>query len=223
MTTMTIGKAAMQAGVSAETIRFYERQGLIEQPSRPARSVRRYSGEVVREIRFIKEAQQLGFSLREAGELLDLRADPAADCADVRSRAVAKRDEVREKIERLEQIGSALDALIDQCPGCGDLHRCSIIESLDHAQPESRSVSTRVPRQAARTAIGLQLAGMRCGACAAHVQVLILDQPGICSVTVSHERGRADLIVDSAHFEQEKLCDMLSQQGYPLAESGGEG
>src|SRR5918994_4349003 len=95
---MTIGQAARQAGCGVETIRFYERQGLIERPAKPAVGFRRYPSEIVDRVRFIRQAQGLGFSLREIDELLSLRTDPAADCADVRSRASAKLDEVVRKI-----------------------------------------------------------------------------------------------------------------------------
>src|ERR1700688_2344405 len=80
MQTMTIGKAAHEAGVNIETIRFYERRGLIERPPK-GNGYRVYSPEEVARIRFIKEAQQIGFSLSEIGDLLSLRADPAADCS----------------------------------------------------------------------------------------------------------------------------------------------
>lgn len=128
---LTIGKAAGEAGVNVETIRFYERQGLVAQPPKPdGAGVRRYSADTVARIRFIKEAQQIGFSLREIGELLVLRADPNADCAEVREQAVAKLQEVRRKIERLRQIGAALETLIAACPGRGGLQACSIMDAL---------------------------------------------------------------------------------------------
>jgi Hg(II)-responsive transcriptional regulator len=128
---LTIGKAATEAGVNVETIRFYERQGLVEQPPKPdGAGVRRYSADTVARIRFIKEAQQIGFSLREIGDLLALRADPAADCAEVREQAVAKLHEVRRKIERLQEIGAALETLIAACPGHGGLQACSIMDAL---------------------------------------------------------------------------------------------
>jgi MerR family copper efflux transcriptional regulator len=130
MKALTIGKAAREAGVGVETIRFYERQGLIEQPPRPHRGVRRYSDEAVSRIRFIKKAQQLGFTLREIHELLALRADPDADCSQLREEAVAKLQNVRQKIEQLQQIGAALETLINACPGQGGLQACSILEAL---------------------------------------------------------------------------------------------
>ena len=131
-TTTTIGKAAKQAGVGVETIRFYERKGLIAQPPKPAvGGFRDYPGETLARIRFIREAQELGFSLHEIAELLSLRADPKADCGAVQRRAEAKLAEVGKKIERLEEIGAALGSLIDACPGKGALGACSIIEALE--------------------------------------------------------------------------------------------
>ena len=130
MRELTISKAAQAAGVGRETIRFYERQHLVEQPPKPDRGVRRYSDELVARIRFIKKAQQLGFSLREIRELLALRADPSTDCSDVREQAQAKLSEVRLKIEQLQEIGAALETLIATCPGRGALQACSIIEAL---------------------------------------------------------------------------------------------
>lgn len=129
MQTLTIGKAAREAGVNIETVRFYERRGLIEQPPK-GNGYRVYSADQVARIRFIKEAQQIGFSLSEIGELLALKADPSADCSDVREQAVAKIKEVKQKIDRLKQIGAALEALVATCPGCGGLQACSIMDAL---------------------------------------------------------------------------------------------
>ncbi|MDE2495832.1 MAG: MerR family DNA-binding protein [Alphaproteobacteria bacterium] len=131
MKDLTIGEAARQAGVGVETIRFYERRGLIEQPLKPQdSSFRIYSGEQLKRIKFIREAQRLGFSLKEIQELLALRADPNADCSMVQQQAVAKLDEVRGKIDQLHRIGSALEALIAVCPGSGSLQACSILDTL---------------------------------------------------------------------------------------------
>lgn len=152
---LTIGKAASAAGVNVETIRFYERQRLIEQPPKPAGAgVRRYPAETVARIRFIKEAQSLGFSLRETRELLALRADPSADCAEVREQAMAKLQEVRRKVERLQQIGAALETLIVACPGQGGLQACSIMDALalrsGHPAEGGNTAHAPVPSQATK-------------------------------------------------------------------------
>lgn len=92
--------------------------------------MRRYPPETIERVRFVREAQQLGFTLREVRDLLALRADPASDCADVRERAAAKLDEVLCKIEKLQRIGVALQSLVDSCPKHGSLDTCTILEAL---------------------------------------------------------------------------------------------
>ncbi len=131
----TIAKAARQAGVGVETIRFYERKALIERPPRPASGgYREYPAATIGRVRFIRQAQKLGFSLGEIGELLSLRADPATDCTDVREKAEAKLLEVADKIARLERIRAALGELVAACPGRGALRACSIIGALEAAE-----------------------------------------------------------------------------------------
>ncbi len=131
MTRLTIGGAAKIAGVSVETVRFYERKGLIEIPSKPVDGgFRVYPKETIARIRFVRQAQEIGFSLREIEELLSLRADPAADCSDVRERAKTKLKEVETKMAQLGKIQSALNDLIALCPGQGALNACSIMDAL---------------------------------------------------------------------------------------------
>lgn len=130
MRDMTIGKLARAAGVGVETVRFYERKGLIRQPPRPQSGYRTYDDNAVHRIRFIRQGQELGFSLREIGALMALRADPGADCSDVRMRARDKLAEVDAKMARLAAIRSALERVIAACPGKGALRACSIIDEL---------------------------------------------------------------------------------------------
>jgi len=118
----TIGRAARAAGVNVETVRFYERRGLIAQPPKPVGGgARDYDDGTVARIRFIRQAQDIGITLREAAEVLSLHADPRADCGDVRIRAIGKLDEVEAKIAQLARIRDALDRLIAACPGGGGL------------------------------------------------------------------------------------------------------
>lgn len=131
---LTIGRVAGQAGVNVETIRFYERKGLIDQPEKPVfGGYRSYPQTTVRRVKFIRAAQGIGFSLGEIVELLSLRADPASQCRDVRERARAKLAEVDRKIAELETIRGALRTLIAACPGDAALRECSIIQALDEA------------------------------------------------------------------------------------------
>lgn len=128
---MRIGEIAERASVGVETVRFYESKGLIPQPLRPVSGgYRDYPRDAVHRISFIRSAQSLGFSLREIKELLALEFGPESKCIDVRQRAETKRREVLEKIESLKRIKTALDALIDACPGEGPARQCSILSEI---------------------------------------------------------------------------------------------
>ncbi len=132
MKTMTISNVAKKAGVGVETVRFYERKGLVDQPPKPlSGGFRVYPAKTAEQIRFIRQAQELGFSLGEIKELLSLRTDPESDCADVREQAQAKLDEVNQKIVQMKGIRTALEKLIAACPGQGALQVCSIMDAIE--------------------------------------------------------------------------------------------
>ena len=128
---LTIGKVARLAGVGIETIRFYEREGLIPNPPRSESGYRHYGEDSVARIRFIKKAKQLGFSLSEIGELLSLRAKPSGTCADVQHKAREKMAEIDQKVEALQSMRSALQELVAECSGTGPRSKCPILNSLD--------------------------------------------------------------------------------------------
>lgn len=132
------GDLAKRAGVNVETLRFYEREGLLPEPPRRFSGYREYPTESVRLIRFIKRAQELGFSLRGVKELLALRVEPGTTCADVRHKAEAKVSEVRQKIADLRAIERALKTLTAACSGEGPLSDCPILECLDGQTNEER-------------------------------------------------------------------------------------
>ncbi len=131
MDKLTIGKVAKQANVCVETLRYYERRGLVTLPPRNDSNYRLYPQETVRRVQFIKRAQQLGFSLKEIAEILELRATPQTLCADIRTRAVAKIDTMEEKIRALQVMKRALRQLVAECPGQGETTACPILASLD--------------------------------------------------------------------------------------------
>jgi MerR family copper efflux transcriptional regulator len=129
---MRIGEVARKAGVGVETIRFYEKKGLVPQPPRPrAGGYREYHTEAVHRISFLRGAQRLGFSLNEIAELLELESGKGTKCTDVRQRAEAKRKEVQAKIDNLRMIKTALDRLIEACPGAGPARNCSILDAIN--------------------------------------------------------------------------------------------
>ena len=131
MKALTIGQVARHAGVGIETVRFYERQGLLAGPARTAAGHRQYTEDVVERLRFIRRAKELGFSLKEIKELLALRVDPTTTCAEVRSKAAAKVADVEQKIEALQRIKKALVKLTAVCRGRGPTSECPILDALD--------------------------------------------------------------------------------------------
>ena len=128
---MLISQVARQAGVGVETVRFYERKGLVTQPAKMDGSFRRYPAETVRRIRFIQRAKDLGFTLEEVGQLLELRARPDARCEKVRKRAQAKIENINEKMETLKAMRTALSRLLKECSGQAPITDCPILESLE--------------------------------------------------------------------------------------------
>ena len=126
---------ASQGGVNRETVRYYERRGLLPKPPRTAAGYRAFDGDAVRRLRFIKQAQALGFSLKEIRALLALRLDPRASCADVRRRAEAKIADIDEKLRALRAMKRALVGLTAACAGRGPVSACPILESLEERAP----------------------------------------------------------------------------------------
>lgn len=135
MTGRSTSDVARQGGVNLESIRFYEREGLLPRPPRTASGYRVFTPDDVRRVRFIKRAQELGFSLREIKDLLALRFDPDTSCADVRKRAETKLADIDRKISDLKRMRKVLARLTTACPGRGNLDGCPILESLDSSNP----------------------------------------------------------------------------------------
>ena len=126
---------ANRGGVNLETVRYYERRGLLPKPPRTPAGYRTFDAGAVRRLRFIRQAQALGFSLKEIKELLALRLDPRASCADVRRRAEAKIADIDEKLRALRAMKRALVCLTAACAGRGPVSACPILESLEERAP----------------------------------------------------------------------------------------
>lgn len=131
MNSLTIGKVAQQAGVGVETVRFYEREGVIDEPPRRMSGYRQYPPETVARIRFVRRAKELGFTLKEIKELLLLRASPGSRCADVRQRAQAKIEDIQQRMRDLQKMEKALKRLMTACSGRGPATECPILEALE--------------------------------------------------------------------------------------------
>jgi Hg(II)-responsive transcriptional regulator len=130
MNNISIGMLAKQVNVNIETIRYYERIGLLAEPPRNKSGHRQYSTEEVIRTEFIKRCQVLGFSLKEIQEILELRMMPRSTCADMQSRVADKLTAVDKKINELTQIRDALTRLQKKCTGRGPIGKCPIIEEL---------------------------------------------------------------------------------------------
>lgn len=211
---LTIGVVAERAGVSVETIRFYARKGLIEQPQRPLGGVRTYSEATVERLEYIHHAQELGFTLREIGELLALQADPAADCGDVKHRAAEKLVEVESKLIRLATMRKTLRQLVDVCPGEGDLDECSIVAALSAPPAAAATLPTTSTRNAAMKSTELNIEGMHCQGCAKTVEMLLAAVPGVKTATASFADHGARIFYDPATVEPQALAAAVERAGY---------
>jgi len=128
---LKIGEVAERGGVNLQTIRYYEREGLLPEPPRLASGYRMFPESSVKRVRFIKRAQNLGFTLSEIKDLLSLRIDAKRTSAEVRTFAEAKLSDIEEKISTLKKMKRVLSELTGRCSGCGPSSECPILESID--------------------------------------------------------------------------------------------
>jgi Hg(II)-responsive transcriptional regulator len=134
MDMLSIGQVARRAGVGVETVRFYEREGLLEEPPRRASGYRQYDEQVVKRLHFIKRAQKLGFSLKEITELLLLRVDGQHSCEEVKQATSAKITEVEQKLIELQRMRQALLQVAALCTGQGPASACPMLDALDQQE-----------------------------------------------------------------------------------------
>ncbi len=133
---MTIGELARRAGVHLETIRYYERVGVMPSPERSSAGYRLYRSEDLRRLNFIRRAKELGFTLREIRELFDLRMEPSTTCEDVRLRALEKVRTIEQRLRELEQMRRALQRLAATCTGRGPAGECPFLDALDAVEED---------------------------------------------------------------------------------------
>ena len=127
---MSIGELARRAGVAVDTLRYYERLGLVAPAGRTKAGYRRFGPEAVERLGFIGRAKSLGFTLADVAELLRLRARPGAPCGAVREKARVQLVVVEQKLEELRRLRDAVAALVGACEGDRAVERCSILEAL---------------------------------------------------------------------------------------------
>lgn len=128
---MQIGAVAKQCGIGVETVRFYEREGLIAKPHRSVSGYRQYAGTVLQQIRFIQYAKSVGFSLKDIRELLKLKHTPGITCQQSRDKLLDKVAEIQQKITALEEMKATLLPLIDQCQPEGKLMDCPVLQTFE--------------------------------------------------------------------------------------------
>jgi len=131
MSVYSIGQVAKQSGISVETIRYYEKEGLLKEPERKESGYRQYKQEAIARLSFIQQAKELGFSLKEIGELLSIRSDENNLCNEVKQLAQEKLDNIESKIKMLQRMRKSLKKLVDVCPGQAPLNGCPILDVLE--------------------------------------------------------------------------------------------
>ncbi|MDZ7689778.1 MAG: MerR family transcriptional regulator [Balneolaceae bacterium] len=129
--TFKIGEVAQRADVNRETVRYYERRELIDKPDRRRSGYRIFTQKHIDQIKFIKRAQELGFTLSEIKDLLALRIDNPDACGEVQQKAETKLEDVQSKIEDLQRIHTVLKDLVKSCKGKGKTEDCVILRALE--------------------------------------------------------------------------------------------
>lgn len=142
---MKISEAAASSGCHLETIRYYERVGLLPKPRRTASGYREYSDDEVDRLRFISRSRDLGFSLEEIRSLLRLESDDTLSCGEIDGIARAHLADIRIKLRELSRIARELDRTIGACSG-GARGQCSILATLREPPPARRNKPASVPR-----------------------------------------------------------------------------
>lgn len=142
MKEMLIGRLAEAAGVGVETIRFYEREGLLPEPPRSAAGYRLYDADAVRRLRFIVKAKDLGFTLSETKELLELRVTDTSACDEIAATARRKLASVEQRIRKLRGVRRVLHELVEACAANEKTSECPILEALDDEEGSHAEEST---------------------------------------------------------------------------------
>lgn len=139
---MTIGQVATQLGLNVQTIRFYEREGLLPKLERSSSGYRQFNAEVVKRILFIRHAQEVGFSLREISTLLSLRADPEGSCDTVRQFTSEKIEQLNMRLKNLRKMKKTLQNLAEMCRSGLPVSSCPILDALEDVQNDQAKVLT---------------------------------------------------------------------------------
>lgn len=202
-------------------MRFYERRGLVRRPARTRSGYRSYPEDAIGRIRFIRNAQALGFTLEEVKDLLALRVTAGTSCAAVRSRASAKVADVRKRLADLDRIRVALEKLIAVCPGRGALADCTILEALDSpgvGVPEGRPPGRKPHKKGAASmkSLEMKIGGMQCEGCAGTIQSILSREPGVSSSSVSFTERAASVFYDPGETDAARLAEAVAKAGFTV-------
>ena len=148
LSALTIGKFAKAGGVNIQTIRYYERRKLLRPKAKRPSGYRLYDAASLSRLHFIKNAQALGFTLHEVGELLNLRVNSSAQCRDVQRKAQAKLVQAKSKLKEVQALVYALQGLIQTCKAGKPTDRCPILKSLENTPTTQRRLRKAVTRNA---------------------------------------------------------------------------
>lgn len=215
---LTIGELARQSGLGVETIRFYEREGVIAQPARPSRGYRTYPPDVVARLGFVFEAKRLGFTLKEIRDLLALHDNPRTNAAAVRGRTAAKLAKIEDEIFRFERMRATLRDLLSECPGSGTLDKCSIVSALSAAPGKAAARRRTNTRRSAMKTVQLKIQGMHCEGCAQTVEALLTAEAGVKAATVSYANSGARVLFDPAAIDLAGLLKTVERAGFTVGE-----
>jgi MerR family mercuric resistance operon transcriptional regulator len=180
---------------------------------------RAYPEDAVGRIRFIRNAQALGFSLQEIKELLALRVTAGTSCAAVRSRATAKVADVKRRLVELERILFALKKFVAACPGRGALANCTILEALDSSATSVPERRRPVGRRSLKGVLSmksleLKIEGMQCDGCAGTIQSVLSREPGVKSASVSFPNRTASVFYDPNDTDAARLAEAVTNAGF---------
>lgn len=212
----TIGQLAEKAGIGVETVRYYEKEGLLDQPRRPMGSFRTYGREALNRLAFVHEAKELGFTLKEIRDLIELRSNPDTDAAAVRGRAVAKLRQIERKVMQYERMRATLRELLSRCPGAGDLGECPIVQALTVTAVEGGLKIKRVSKGTDVKSVELTIHGMHCDGCAKTVETVLKAEPGVKAATISYAGGSARVLFEPAEIDLAGVVKAVERAGFQV-------